>query len=646
MPFKDSSENPFVKRLLEIQTSEETYPSKWDKLIRYGKLLVTQRLNGFTNFEKLILKEPKDCSIVSRYSQVERFEITRRSTGLTIDEIYLNVLRIPHPMRRFIEKSKNIDISENCKNLNFENLEEKADYLRNIEDNLSKLPVIVLIHGLGGQTSQFEELLMLLSQSCDCFAVDLPGFGHSRFTDEVGNSMIKHSKEDAKNLKQSMSKMTWEDFQTDRIVEILENVVMNDKKLQNRKLVLIGHSMGTHIVLKLSRSLNSLTTEKKVESIVLLSPPDISNTLGIPKSLFSTSNFLIRIFIYFPFILNLLRVYDRLGGLYSGSVLRMVGSQASIYTKVKQIRWNLDSDSKAWLRYVEGFQRVGKSQFIASMSSFKNDDDKSKVLILCGEEDQATPINKGLRHMKEIADNIKVPVETVAIHNCGHSIVLEKPEFVSGMILKFLMNNIDAKLDPSFVLTLKAIINGDKWGLKNLDKWKSIQNVSDIIINANTNNISPLLAMKTLRNNDPAHSPEILENTRPDIIGIIDISATGTSNSYDPKAFKRIKYHKLATISKIPPDTRLIRSFNDLVTSILKEYYHGNSGNNVISKDGPFIAVHCHYGFNRTGYLLCSYLIEHLEWTVKDALEAFTTARPPGIRHPHFIDSLYLTYED
>ena len=56
------------------------------------------------------------------------------------------------------------------------------------------------------------------------------------------------------------------------------------------------------------------------------------------------------------------------------------------------------------------------------------------------------------------------------------------------------------------------------------------------------------------------------------------------------------------------------------------------------------IGVHCHYEFNRTGFFVVSYLIEKLGYKVQDAIDEFQRARPPGIRHNHFIDELYVRY--
>ena len=46
--------------------------------------------------------------------------------------------------------------------------------------------------------------------------------------------------------------------------------------------------------------------------------------------------------------------------------------------------------------------------------------------------------------------------------------------------------------------------------------------------------------------------------------------------------------------------------------------------------------AHTHAGFNRTGFVVCCYLIECCGLTVDEALDAFATARPPGVKHEAF----------
>lgn len=90
-----------------------------------------------------------------------------------------------------------------------------------------------------------------------------------------------------------------------------------------------------------------------------------------------------------------------------------------------------------------------------------------------------------------------------------------------------------------------------------------------------------------------------------------------------------------ATVSKIPPTLDEVAGFIKLVDSIRKTRGYD---------DNRTIACHCHYGFNRTGFLICSYLIERLGFSVPEAIDAFKQARPPGIRHLHFINELHERY--
>mmetsp|Transcript_4597 Transcript_4597/g.13671 ORF Transcript_4597/g.13671 Transcript_4597/m.13671 type:complete len:216 (-) Transcript_4597:106-753(-) len=57
------------------------------------------------------------------------------------------------------------------------------------------------------------------------------------------------------------------------------------------------------------------------------------------------------------------------------------------------------------------------------------------------------------------------------------------------------------------------------------------------------------------------------------------------------------------------------------------------------------IAVHCHYGFNRTGFVIVSYLVEEKSWSLEEALSQFAECRSPGIRHAHFRGELRIRYD-
>ncbi|XP_001602117.1 mRNA-capping enzyme-like [Nasonia vitripennis] len=58
------------------------------------------------------------------------------------------------------------------------------------------------------------------------------------------------------------------------------------------------------------------------------------------------------------------------------------------------------------------------------------------------------------------------------------------------------------------------------------------------------------------------------------------------------------------------------------------------------------IGVHCTHGFNRTGFLIVSYLVETDEYSLDASLARFTDARPPGIYKGDYIEELYRRYDD
>ncbi|XP_041109642.1 mRNA-capping enzyme isoform X1 [Polyodon spathula] len=58
------------------------------------------------------------------------------------------------------------------------------------------------------------------------------------------------------------------------------------------------------------------------------------------------------------------------------------------------------------------------------------------------------------------------------------------------------------------------------------------------------------------------------------------------------------------------------------------------------------MGVHCTHGFNRTGFLICAYLIEKMDWSIEAAVAAFAQARPPGIYKGDYLKELFRRYGD
>uniref|UniRef100_A0A8C6WHU6 mRNA-capping enzyme n=1 Tax=Neogobius melanostomus TaxID=47308 RepID=A0A8C6WHU6_9GOBI len=58
------------------------------------------------------------------------------------------------------------------------------------------------------------------------------------------------------------------------------------------------------------------------------------------------------------------------------------------------------------------------------------------------------------------------------------------------------------------------------------------------------------------------------------------------------------------------------------------------------------IGVHCTHGFNRTGFLICAYLVEKMDWSVEAAVAAYSQARAPGIYKGEYLKELFRRYGD
>lgn len=65
-----------------------------------------------------------------------------------------------------------------------------------------------------------------------------------------------------------------------------------------------------------------------------------------------------------------------------------------------------------------------------------------------------------------------------------------------------------------------------------------------------------------------------------------------------------------------------------------------------IQKPLEYIGVHCTHGFNRTGFLIVSYMVERMDCSVEAAILAFADARPPGIYKQDYINELFRRYDD
>jgi len=114
-----------------------------------------------------------------------------------------------------------------------------------------------------------------------------------------------------------------------------------------------------------------------------------------------------------------------------------------------------------------------------------------------------------------------------------------------------------------------------------------------------------------------------------EITTIIDLSYT--NRYYDPTAFPTtVKHVKIEIQGQKNPSELKIQEFIKTV-----------------SESKGFVGVHCTHGLNRTGYLVCCYLIEKKGFSVPKAISAFNRAREDeaGFHKVDYINNLFERYK-
>ncbi|XP_064093540.1 RNA/RNP complex-1-interacting phosphatase-like isoform X3 [Macrobrachium nipponense] len=101
-------------------------------------------------------------------------------------------------------------------------------------------------------------------------------------------------------------------------------------------------------------------------------------------------------------------------------------------------------------------------------------------------------------------------------------------------------------------------------------------------------------------------------------LGII-VDLTNTDRYYNSSDFtsQGIKHIKIPTMGKVVPSPKVFKQFFKTVHRFLEEN----------KENEKLIGVHCTHGLNRTGYLVCRYMIEHLGVPPDQAISDFNSAR-------------------
>ena len=251
-------------------------------------------------------------------------------------------------------------------------------------------------------------------------------------------------------------------------------------------------------------------------------------------------------------------------------------------------------------------------------------------------EDPSTP-NEELSEVPPQPVKPKKVLKTTILPSPASHALLYMPSQVrilAGLISDFLCSQVSPRLSLGW--QLQFLSTAGKWDVKNLAKWQAVAPVSEPIAGI-------FRAMKTLREVDESHCPEVfVRNWGSQIKDIVDISHENPV--YDPRGLEKggIHYHKFPTVSKIPPTGEEVSTFVAMVDRLREE--QKARAEKETGDEQWYIGVHCHYGFNRTGYFIACYLVERCRYSVQGAIDEFAKRRPKGIKHAHFLDQLFVRY--
>ena len=402
-------------------------------------------------------------------------------------------------------------------------------------------------------------------------------------------------------LGHGMSGSSWRssDFRLDSIANDLVDIFHRYKLSAN---ILVGHSMGASIAVLMYPKIS-----ESVSAVVLIGP-----RYSVKRSLWKLG--------YIPSIMwDFFRYFDQRMELASVSLKQFLHSSASDETRLRQFAINIRSSSKTLtrvLRNIQSFPSDNQWQQLAGCPA----------LFIVGSEDKVNPPQEAETVQKLLAfAPASRPSEPTVIPQTGHNCHLENPGLVNAVISQFLVDECKIRNLDASVQLLEMANPGHKWSLKNYEKWKRTQAVSKLV------GRSKLRGMKVMREADDEHSPRDLRRLYPMVGIVIDISKDSPPYVTDLLP----KYVKLPSQSKICPSREDVSKFILTVDEYIK----------TAKPNASEIAVHCHYGFNRTGFLICSYLVERLGYGVGESLDAWKSARSPGIKHNHFKEELFLRYE-
>ncbi|XP_021352294.1 RNA/RNP complex-1-interacting phosphatase-like isoform X1 [Mizuhopecten yessoensis] len=111
---------------------------------------------------------------------------------------------------------------------------------------------------------------------------------------------------------------------------------------------------------------------------------------------------------------------------------------------------------------------------------------------------------------------------------------------------------------------------------------------------------------------------------------VIDLTFTKKYYFTDDFTKNGVEYLKIFTEGHVIPSDDVVHRFFDAVETTKAE-----------SDDAAVIGVHCTHGVNRTGYVVCRYMIERLAFKPEEAIQVFNAARGHDLERENYLANLH-----
>lgn len=145
------------------------------------------------------------------------------------------------------------------------------------------------------------------------------------------------------------------------------------------------------------------------------------------------------------------------------------------------------------------------------------------------------------------------------------------------------------------------------------DRWEAYSNLGSILPGTNIVAFKVPLRHGIQRNvaDDVAvWGLKELQQALPALSLVVDLTAT--ARYYDPHQLSGVRHCKILTRGQELPSERVVHQFYRAMAS---------------TSETDLVGVHCTHGLNRTGYLVCRFLVEKRGWQPEEAIRAFDEAR-------------------